>query len=249
MRKKIIILVTILIFILLGILISVYLIDQNRMNNNEPVLFSTWGKNYSPIEEQVIEKEEPIEEIKPEYVDTNTVDLGIYIDNGYNLQLVTQDYYCDWSPENVMGLFYAVPTKKETLPNTDFDTMWKDYINKYPNAQDCRIGYSLEFTLDDGSQMYYTILNPDDAYYTFPQVMSFLYDDVNLVPGKPYYHITQDVMYDYTICSSLKLVGDVDTYKITSDIKLTAFCFDSEDDFDDNGHYRGNSYYTITIKR
>lgn len=249
MKKKTIIILFIIIFIVLGILASVYLIDQNRMKNNEPVLFSTWGKDYTPVEETIVEEEPTIEEIEPQYVDENTVKLGIYVDNGYNLELVTQDYYCDWSPENVMGLFYAVPTQEETLPNTDFDTMWKDYINEYPNAQDCRIGYSLEFTLNDGTQMYYKILNPDDAYYTFPKVMSFLYDDVNLVPGKAYYHITQDVMYDYTICSSIKLVGDVDTYTIASDIKLTAFCFDSEDDFDENGHYRGNSSYTITIKR
>ena len=249
MKKKTIIILLIVIFILLGILASLYLIDQNRMKNNEPVLFSTWVKNYTPVDETVVEEETLVEEIKPEYVDNNTVELGIYVDNGNNLELVTNDYYCDWSPENVMGLFYVVPTREETLPNTNFDTMWKNYINEYPNAEDCRIGYSLEFTLNDGSDMYYTILNPDDAYYTFPKIMSFLYDDVNLVPGKPYYHITQDVMYDYTICSSIKLVGDVDTYTIASDIKLTAFCFDSEDDFDEQGRYRGNSYYTITIKR
>lgn len=251
MKKKILITLIVLLCLILGTTVTLYCIDNYRMNNNEPVFFSTWGKKYSPTIEEKNNNEEQIiqEEKEPEYVDENNVKLGLYVDNGTNLELITDDYYCDWSPENVMGLFYAIPTQENTLPNTNFDTMWKDYINNYPNANDCRIGYALEFTLNDGNQMYFTILNPDDAYYTFPKVMSFLYDDVNLVPGKPYYHITQDVMYDYTICSSLKLVGDVDTYKITSDIKLTAFCFDSEDDFDDNGHYRGNSYYTITIKR
>ena len=251
MNKKIIIILLVILFLILGIFITLYCIDNYRMKNNEPVFFSTWGKEYSPIiEEQITEEEPNIEEEKePEYVDENDVKLGIYVDNGYNLELVTDNYYCDWSPENIMGLFYAVPTQEISIPNTNFDTMWKDYINQYSNANDCRIGYALEFTLNDGTQMYYTILNPDDAYYTFPKVMSFLYDDVNLVPGKAYYHITQDVMYDYTICSSLKLVGDVDTYTIASDIKLTAFCFDSEDDFDDNGRYRGNSSYTINIKK
>ena len=79
--------------------------------------------------------------------------------------------------------------------------------------------------------------------------MTYLYDDVNLVPGKAYYHITQDVMYDYTIASSIKLVGDVDSYKIEGPITLKAFCFDTEDDFDEEGHYRGNSSYTITINK
>ena len=148
-----------------------------------------------------------------------------------------------------MGLFYAIPSQEEVIPNSNFDTMWKEYINEYPNASNCKIGYNIYFELEDGEKVNQNILNPDDAYLMFPKVMFFLYDDVNLVPGKPYYHITQDVMYDYTICSSAKLVGDVDTYKITSDIKLTAFCFDSEDDFDpETGAYRGNSSYTITIK-
>lgn len=251
MKKKIIIILLVLLCLILGTTITLYCIDNYRMNNNEPVLFSTWGKEYSPIiEDKTSNDEQTIQEEKePEYMDENNVKLGLYVDNGTNLELITDDYYCDWSPENVMGLFYAIPTQENTLPNTNFDTMWKNYINTYPNANNCRIGYALEFTLSDGNQMYYTILNPDDAYYTFPKVMSFLYDDVNLVPGKAYYHITQDVMYDYTICSSLKLVGDVDTYTIASDIKLTAFCFDSEDDFDNNGRYRGNSSYTINIKK
>ena len=251
MKKKILITLIVLLCLILGTTVTLYCIDNYRMNNNEPVFFSTWGKKYSPTIEEKNNNEEQIiqEEKEPEYVDENNVNLGLYVDNGTNLELITDDYYCDWSPENVMGLFYAIPTQENTLPNTNFDTMWKDYINNYPNANDCRIGYALEFTLNDGNQMYFTILNPDDAYFTFPKVMSFLYDDVNLVPGKAYYHITQDVMYDYTICSSLKLVGDVDTYTIASDIKLTAFCFDSEDDFDDNGRYRGNSSYTINIKK
>ena len=251
MKKKILITLIVLLCLILGTTVTLYCIDNYRMNNNEPVFFSTWGKKYSPTIEEKNNNEEQIiqEEKEPEYVDENNVKLGLYVDNGTNLELITDDYYCDWSPENVMGLFYAIPTQENTLPNTNFDTMWKDYINNYPNANDCRIGYALEFTLNDGNQMYFKILNPDDAYYTFPKVMSFLYDDVNLVPGKAYYHITQDVMYDYTICSSLKLVGDVDTYTIASDIKLTAFCFDSEDDFDDNGRYRGNSSYTINIKK
>ena len=81
------------------------------------------------------------------------------------------------------------------------------------------------------------------------KVMVFLYDDVNLVPGKKYYHITQDDMNENTICSSIKLVGDVESKNIISDITLKALCFDSQDDFDENNNYRGNSYYTITISK
>lgn len=251
MKNKIILISLIIFFIVFGTLTSLYCIDQNRMRNNLPVLFSTWGKSYAPIievKENEPDNNLPEEPKEPEYVDKNPVKLGIYMEQGNNLVL-TNEHTCDWSPENVMGIFYAIPTQEQNIPNINFDEMWKNYINTYENPSNYRIGYSLDFTLNDGTQMHYQILNPDDAHETFPKIMSFLYDDVNLVPGKPYYHITQDVMYDYTICSSIKLVGDVDTYNISSDIKLTAFCFDSEDDFDpETGLYRGNSSYTITIK-
>lgn len=250
MKKKIILIILIIFFIIFGVFVSIYCIDQNRMKNNEPVFFSTWGKDYTPIEEkteEIITEQEDVKE--PEYVDTNPVKLGIYVESGNTLNLVTDDYLCNWDAENVMGLFYAVPIQEESISSYNFDETWKNYINSYENADSYRIGYSVEFTLNNGETFYQTILNPDDAFYTFPKVMSFLYDDVNLVPGKAYYHITQDVMYDYTICSSIKLVGDVETENITSDIKLTAFCFDSQDDFDENRRYRGNSFYTITIKK
>lgn len=249
-KKSIIILLLVIIFIILGVFISLYIIDHKRMENNEPVLFSTWGTKYSPVLEPEI-PEEPVvpEEVIPEYVDENPVKLGIYVQNGYSKDLITE-YSCSWAPENVFDVFYAVPTQEASISNYSFDTLWKDYINKYPNPENYRIGYNLKFTLASGEVIDSQILNPDDAYYMFPKVMVFLYDDVNLVPGARYYHITQDVMYDYTICSSIKLVGDVESKNIVSDIELTAFCFDTEDDFDpETGKYRGNSSYTITIKQ
>jgi uncharacterized protein YxeA len=238
MKKKIILIIFILLLIIIGVITSLTFIHKGKTQENE--IYN---------EEDVITENEEVEETEPEYVDDNTVKLGIYVESGNNLVL-TDEYYCDWSAENVMGLFYAIPTQEESIYNSNFDTMWKNYINEYPNADSCRIGYNIQFTLNTGEVIDSNIFNPDDAYYMFPKVMFFLYDDVNLVPGKAYYHITQDVMYDYTICSSAKLVGDVDTDNIVSDIKLTAFCFDSDDDFDpETGKYRGNSSYTITIKR
>lgn len=46
-RKKIIIALSIIGVIILMI-ISMFLIDVNRMNNNKPVVFSTWGFKYAP---------------------------------------------------------------------------------------------------------------------------------------------------------------------------------------------------------
>ena len=46
MKKKIIILVSVIVVLALA-LGGMFLIDKNRMNNNMPVVFSTWGYDYS----------------------------------------------------------------------------------------------------------------------------------------------------------------------------------------------------------
>lgn len=175
------------------------------------------------------------------------IDLSFYVEKNGVKTLITS-HTCSWAPENVMGIFYAVPSTETSLPlNASFNTLWKEYISAYEDSS-ARIGYNISFTLKSGEIIDRVILNPDDAYYMFPKVMVFLYDDINLVPSKRYYHITQDDMNENTICSSIKLVGDVETKNISSDITLTAFCYASEDDFDkETGKYIGESYSTITI--
>lgn len=238
MKKK-----TIPFLIILTIIISViYTTILINKNKNEK---KNIDENIE-IENTEIEIEETIEE--PKYKDENQVPISLYIEQGDQLVKISE-YSCDWSPENVLNLFYAIPSTEESISSYNFDSMWKEKIAAYPNGDKCRIGYQVSFKYEDGNTYTYNLKCPDDTYFTFPKVMTYLYDDVNLVPGKPYYHITQDVMYDYTIASSIKLVGDVDSDKIEGPITLTAFCFDSEDDFDEEGNYRGNSKYTITITR
>ena len=238
MKKKTIPFLIIL-TIVISIIYTTILINKNK-NEKKNI-----DENIE-IENTEIEIEETIEE--PKYKDENQVPISLYIEQGDQLVKISE-YSCDWSPENVLNLFYAIPSTEESISSYNFDSMWKEKIAEYPNGDKCRIGYQVSFKYEDGETYTYNLKCPDDTYFTFPKVMTYLYDDVNLVPGKPYYHITQDVMYDYTIASSIKLVGDVDSDKIEGPITLTAFCFDSEDDFDEEGNYRGNSKYTITITR
>ena len=238
MKKKTIPFLIIL-TIVISIIYTTILINKNK-NEKKNI-----DENIE-IENTEIEIEETIEE--PKYKDENQVPISLYIEQGNELVKISE-YSCDWSPENVLNLFYAIPSTEESISSYNFDSMWKEKIAAYPNGDKCRIGYQVSFKYEDGNTYTYNLKCPDDTYFTFPKVMTYLYDDVNLVPGKPYYHITQDVMYDYTIASSIKLVGDVDSDKIEGPITLTAFCFDSEDDFDEKGNYRGNSKYTITITR
>ena len=181
-------------------------------------------------------------------MDDNPIVVGLYVKEG-NYKKLVKDYYCGWDPEEVLGIFYAVYTNEEQISGSNFNLVWKDYLNKYSDVDKYRIGYNLKFTMNDGTVIDQTILNLDHAYLMYPEIQCYLYDDINLVPGKRYYHITSEEMKDNTICSSIKLVGDKKTPNISSEIELTAFTYKSNDDFDANGKYRGNSKYTVTIYR
>lgn len=51
--KKIITFVVVFLVIIAATFGTLYVIDSIKMRNNEEVLFSTWGKNYSPIKPEL----------------------------------------------------------------------------------------------------------------------------------------------------------------------------------------------------
>lgn len=243
MSKKIKIIIIVSIFILLAIL-GIIFMKHFKNNKDENSLLNK--ENLEQKEEEIIENDE---EKVSAYVDDNPITVGLYVKEG-NYKKLVKEYYCGWNPEEVLGIFYTVYTNEEKIPGSNFDVVWKKYLNNYTNIDKYRIGYNIKFTMNTGEIIDQTILNPDHAYLMYPEIQFYLYDDINLVPGKRYYHITSDEMNENTICSSVKLVGDKKTPNITSEIELTTFTYDSDDDFDtDTGKYRGNSYYTVIIKR
>lgn len=68
MKKKIIIIVSIIVVLVLAVG-GAYLIDKNRMTNNKPVIFSTWGYDYAPTIEQ-----DDITEKVPNILEINTTE-------------------------------------------------------------------------------------------------------------------------------------------------------------------------------
>lgn len=243
MSKKIKIIIIVSIFILLAIL-GIIFMKHFKNNKDENSLLNK--ENLEQKAEEIIENDE---EKVSAYVDDNPITVGLYVKEG-NYKKLVKEYYCGWNPEEVLGIFYTVYTNEEKIPGSNFDVVWKKYLNNYTNIDKYRIGYNIKFTMNTGEIIDQTILNPDHAYLMYPEIQFYLYDDINLVPGKRYYHITSDEINENTICSSVKLVGDKKTPNITSEIELTTFTYDSDDDFDpDTGKYRGNSYYTVIIKR
>lgn len=183
------------------------------------------------------------------YVADDPIQIGLYIEENGMKKLV-KEHICSFDMENVMGLFYALPTNEEVVSNESFPTVWNHYWEKYENKEDYKVGYQIQFTMDSGEFIEQTILDPDDAYLMFPKIQFYLYDDVNLIPGKRYYHILQHEMNEKTKCSSAKLVGDKLTEDISSTISLTVFFYRTAEDFEPTtGRYRGKSSYTVQLKQ
>lgn len=235
MKKKIIIFI---ILILLVCVVFGIILNNKKIKIKDDLNINNISNNL----ENVIKNQSSYE-----YIDKNQMKIGLYIDEGPTKRLVNK-YYCDFTAENVMGIFYAIPTTEEIVNGKDFKGIFDTYYNKYESSEKYKIGYNIKFEMSDGRVIDETILNPDDAYFMFPKVQCYLYDDINLIPGRPYYHITQDIMTEDRICSSIKLVGDKESKNIISPIELTVFTYDGEDDFTPiTRKYRGNNKYTIFI--
>ena len=92
-----------------------------------------------------------------------------------------------------------------------------------------------------------TITTPDKTFIFNPYIFIYLYDDIHQPDGAWYSHV--ESMTDNTLFSSIKLTAIHNLNEITSPVTLTVFTYDTEDDFDEDGNYRGNSKYTININK
>ncbi|MBQ8299055.1 MAG: hypothetical protein IJX99_04180 [Clostridia bacterium] len=94
MKKVIIIAISIIMVLMLAVGV-IYLIDKNRMDNNEPVIFSTWGYDYAPPinHEDITNKIPNISEVSK----TTTIPLkeneDLFIDllNGWEYEVSNED--------------------------------------------------------------------------------------------------------------------------------------------------------------
>lgn len=191
------------------------------------------------------DNQKPIPEEK--YIDDNPIKLGIYKANGnYNgKKLIKDTYYATFTSMQDIESFEVFFTDDEIIYGSNFKTTWHNYYDKYDeDISKYRIGYNFKFTLNDGTDYAATLLEPD-IYYFSEYFYIYFYDDVNAPDGQIYSHLEN--VNDETIISSVKLfaVGKINDVQ---NITLTAFSYDSEEDFDKDGNYRGNSSYTITIK-
>ena len=193
------------------------------------------------IEEAINNPPTETPEPTPEpYVDTNPIKVGIYKD--YKL---VHEFNKKFKDQTDIAIFNVLFTNEEKVTkNGNFKNTWKKYYNQYENVKDYKIGFELSVEIK-GEEQVNILLNPKNQHKIYPTLYAYLYDDIH---NSGYYsHVEMKDVKDDTVYSSIKLYLHKQTKDITSPITLTVFTYKDDNDFDENGRYRGNSKHTITI--
>lgn len=155
------------------------------------------------------------------------------------------EFSAKWKKGEDIGSFEVIASDQDELPGDFFGDIFGAAWKAFPEADRCRIGYTLRYTLKDGGEVKYTMLSPKHIEHT-EYIECWLYDDYHREPHQNYSHI-KSVKKD-TLMTSIKLtcgakIADVD------EIWLTAFICTSLDDFDAERNYTGDTSCTIHIVR
>ena len=204
------------------------------------ILISGCSKKEKKI--KTIKEPEIIKEDAPAYTDDNPVQIAFYEDNK-----ILKEYHTTLNPMTDINVFSVLLTNDEEVTGNNYKVLFNNYYNQYENKEKYKIGYYIKFYVED-KLIEKTIIDPTSTYALNPYLYVYLYDDIHQPDGAWYSHVEEDAVKEDTLYTSIKLFMVEDINKITSPITLEAFTYDSDDDFDENGNYRGNSKYSIEIK-
>lgn len=184
----------------------------------------------------------PIEDPIPEYADSNTVKVGLYTKTSYGRKLIT-DFSGSWGNDVDIKYFSTIFTDEtEIYDRSDYKVLFKKYRDSY--EEKVKIGYMISYEAE-GKQINHILKDTSNFFEYYKYMQVYLYDDIN--NSGFYSHLT--TMNENTIITTIKLTTTNLSY-VTSPIVLTVFTYDTDDDFDpDTGIYRGNSSYSVTIKK
>ena len=154
-------------------------------------------------------------------------------------------YTGPWKKGKDIGSFEVIASEQAELPGDFFGDIFGAAWKSFPDADSCKIGYTLRYTLDDGSEIKFTMLSPRHIEHT-EYIECWLYDDYHRKPHKPYSHLKNSSMKKNTLITSIKLTAGKQIAHVT-DIWLSAFICASLDDFDSERNYIGNTSVTIHI--
>ena len=198
-------------------------------NNNEQIQ----KKGINPKKEEVIK-----------YQDNNKTPIGLYKLEGNKLIRLNQLNKILSVEENIDS-FQIFPSNEDIVTINSFGTDFYNKWQEYNPDNNIKIGFNIKFKTINNEEISYNILNPMQTFEQWEYLMNYLYDDY-INQGKGHYsHLEEKDYNENTLFTTFKMQASYACMDITN-IKLTVFTYDTEDDFENN-EYRGNSKHTINI--
>ena len=205
---------------------------------------------------KTVEKEESKKNVEKEivveeeiYKDENVTPIGFYRLTGNTLQKINSIRISPKVMEDI-GIYQVYPSNDDSviLNNGFGNDFYNTYIKYDNNPNKIKMGFNIKYKLTDGTSISHTILNPsmtNDKYWEY--LLVYLYDDY-ANSGKSFYsHIEPEEYNDNTLFTAIKIQASGNISGIDKKIDLTVFTYDTEDDFDESGEYRGNSKNTLIL--
>lgn len=196
-----------------------------------------------------ITKESSFKEIKIDntikndtYIDDNPIKIALY-ENDH----IIKSYSTTLGNFKEIAVFNIYYTNKESLDSSNIKYNYQKYFNEYKEIENYKTGFYISFEAEE-SKIEQLVLDPTSKHAMAPYLYIYLYDDVNQATGSFYSHLEPEDMKENTIISSIKLFFAHKGTSLTSPISLTVFTYNGDDDFTEDGHYRGTSSYTIEIE-
>ena len=186
--------------------------------------------------------------IKYEYVDLNPLKLSLYADENSKAKKVSDEMYYPWILKKDITVLNIFLTEDEYVTGSYYKEMWNKYTIDIDNLESYKFGWEISFEVNN-NLIHKKILKPSDAEEFYDYLEIYLYDCVNHEINEWYSHLLDNQVNDDTIISSMKLTCGQNYDEITSDIIVKAYSYDTEDDFDENGFYKGNSFDEVIIKK
>ncbi len=184
---------------------------------------------------------EPTPEPTPEVY----IPVNLYAPDSNNVRHKLTEYVSNWKKGKDIDCFEALVSDSDKLTGNNFLAIAKETWGTLPDPYAMRIGYTLRYTLTDGSEVSMQILSPKDIAHT-EYVECYLYDDVH---SKGFYtHLSESGMKSDTLITSIKITCG-DKIEQVQEMWLGTFLYDSQDKFDANGKYIGSWKSESHIRR
>lgn len=182
-NKILIVLFVILIVIILGI--TIYVIDMNRMKNNKPIVFSTWGYNYTPPETNLEEsKDFGIVKIKNGKINNETLIEDFLNKASINsteeqtliiYEYISEDEYVEKKIKFVPGT-YSENVQEDgtmTINTEDLENLYGHFVYTINNDENSAKTFNYKYLLKRNVKDRIVRLRFETSPYTFIEVEEF----------------------------------------------------------------------------